>query len=116
MRYLIAFFICAATMAQTTNSFEPYRMVQRRPAPLAAVKARGITNGITLGQVVAQLGPGWTLGYSGTGMIRWSFSDGRELFVWPGGDAPTIVLSNDVYARSRFSFRTSSHATAISPK
>jgi hypothetical protein len=48
-------------------------------------KAEAITNGITLGQTVAKLGPGWMSPVSGVNAIHWSFSDGRELVVFfPG--------------------------------
>ena len=115
MRYLLAILICTIAMAETTNSFVPYRMSPRRPAPLAATKAYGITNGITLGQVVAQLGPGWMPGEPGTGIIRWSFSDGRQLVVWSSGSTADIVLTTNRSARSRFWF-TKQDEILVSPK
>ena len=48
---------------------------------LDAAKAEAVTNGITLGQTVAELGPGWMSPASGVNAIHWSFNNGRELVV-----------------------------------
>lgn len=123
---LLSVFIATVAIADSTNSFVPYVVIDtsllRRAKPtlpsstnqaglLAASKAAGITNGITLGQVVTNLGPGWMLDVEGIGIIRWSFSDGRTLHVWPGGYTAGVILSTNKNARSRFWFESNSNAT-----
>jgi len=47
---------------------------------LPSYLASAITNGITLGQIVAMLGHGWMC-HTGPAVITWRFSDGRWLHV-----------------------------------
>ena len=64
------------------------------PSPLPAAKTELVKDGITLQGLVAALGPGWIRPNEGVGIIRWVFTDGRILSVWPHSytDAETIVL------------------------
>ena len=119
MRALIlASLFVTVAFAGDTNSFVPFVIT---PAPqfprdfkqpsanlvelIDALKAAAITNGITLGQVVTNLGPGSIPAWSGTGTILWSFADGRVLCVSHCTDAST-VLSSEPNARHRFWFMT----------
>ena len=65
---------------------------------LPAYLASSITNGMTLGQIVATLGPGWLMKFVSLGVIKWRFSDGRLLCVDPEhyhaeGDVLTMCQS-----------------------
>jgi hypothetical protein len=72
-----------------------------------ASKAATVTNGITLGQLVTNLGPGHVSALSSSGTIGWGFSDGRVLSVQHCTD-PSTVLSSEPHARHRFWFFTNS--------
>ena len=119
MRILITFLLFAsAAFAADTNRFVPYIIIKpswASPAEVStnhveqidALKAATITNGITLGQLVTNLGPGSVSSVSGSGTIGWSFSDGRVLWVSHCTD-PSTVLSSDFHAQHRFWFFTNS--------
>lgn len=64
------------------------------PSPLPAAKAELVKDAITLHGLVTALGPGWITPNEGVGIIRWVFTDGRVLSVWPHSytDAEVIVL------------------------
>jgi hypothetical protein len=54
----------------------------RRPLTLIdSAAADSVTNGITLKQLIQNLGPGWKSPDDGIGLINWTFKDGRELEV-----------------------------------
>ena len=89
----IAFFASSA-IANATESFVPYYTSEDAAGPIDAAKAAGITNGITLGQVVAKLGMGTVHPLSGCAIIHWRFSDGRDLSVFPSGFEPGTVLTS----------------------
>jgi len=128
---LLFLFIATAAMADTTNSFVPFIVIEtgvfrrakataasstNRVANLAASKAAGITNGITLGQVVTNLGPGWITEDESIGIINWSFSDGRTLRVWPRGYMAGTVLTTNKNENSRFWFEAPPNARFVLPK
>jgi hypothetical protein len=109
MRTLIlSMTLASAAFAGDTNGFIPFitppvRPLTNAPALIPASKAGMVTNGITLGQVVKNLGPGIVPAWSGTGDLTWSFSDGRTLYVQHCTD-PSTVLSSESDARHRFWF------------
>jgi len=94
--------------ASDTNVFHLYQVLSftNTPPVIEASKAASITNGITLGQVVTNLGAGWMPKNECAGIIRWSFSDGRRLNVWSETRKSSDVLSSEPYARWRFWFTT----------
>jgi hypothetical protein len=63
--------------------FEPYIAGDSPPAVLKAVKKNRIRDGMTLGQIVKVLGPGWISPLESAGVITWVFDDGSELRAWP---------------------------------
>ncbi|HEV7302171.1 MAG TPA: hypothetical protein VGN72_22730 [Tepidisphaeraceae bacterium] len=78
----------AAAMSQaeepsTKPAFRSYRRSAAQPHLLDAAKLDRITDGVTLGAIVEELGPGQMHPLSGTGIINWHFNDGRQLSVWP---------------------------------
>jgi hypothetical protein len=122
---IVSFLLATAVFAGDTNAFLPYRMllltnssegivitngqgirVHIQQPLLEPSKSASITNGITLGQVVTNLGPGWMWQTESVGIIQWSFNDGRELDVLPGSISAGEVLSSDKGSRSRFWFST----------
>jgi hypothetical protein len=107
----IALMLATATFAGDTNVFRADQ--DTRPPLIAPSKAASITNGITLGQIVKNLGPGF-IGNSSAGIIHWSFADGRELNVWPLDYTASEVLSTNRGKRAEFWFSTNAYFT--SPK
>lgn len=67
-------------------------------------QAAAITNGITLGQLVASLGPGYVDNFSGLGNIMWPVTDGRVLCV--RGSRASDILSSNANSSQRFWFIT----------
>lgn len=68
-------------LAGGTNSLLVYYSSQWPVSVVEPEKARGITNGIALKQVVEALGPGWRQPSEKVGLVSWTFRDGRELRV-----------------------------------
>jgi hypothetical protein len=111
----ILFLIALTALASETNEFRAFIIARGPQPPVDASKASSITNGITLGQVVARLGPGWMIGSTNksdivdsAGIIKWSLSDGRQLNVWPDNNSASTVLTTNVHGDSRFWFSTNS--------
>ena len=63
------------------------------PSPLPVAKADLVKDGITLKSLAEALGPGWMRPDEGVGIIRWSFSDGRVLWVWPHGYTDVEIIA-----------------------
>jgi len=88
-----------AVLARDSNSFRAYERVDllswqptirtniagevvRCIGPvLDHTKTLSVTNGISLGQLVTNLGPGWRSPASRASSIHWDFADGRSLTV-----------------------------------
>ena len=115
---IIVLFFVSSVFASETNLFRPFIVVDAKPLMTSkdildynnrklidSSKAATITNGITLGQVATNLGPGVVSLASGVGNIVWEFSDGRCLLVNHCRDA-NIILSSDAHARYHFWFVT----------
>jgi hypothetical protein len=94
--FIILFLFTTAAFAGDTNAFCPYILWPPTNSPpfqgynwtnnpklIDSSKATTITNGITLGQVVTNLGPGQLFRFSGVCDISWCFTDGCVLHVWP---------------------------------
>jgi hypothetical protein len=94
--------LASAALAGDTNTFRAYERVNifsptirtnvageavRCIEPvLDPARAAIVTNGVPLGQLVTNLGPGWMSPASRASSIHWDFADGRELTVAsPGG-------------------------------
>ena len=118
---ILALLLATAALAGDTNKFQPSRVfyptvstnnhgvrVVSSPPLIDASKAESITNGITFGQVVTNLGPGWSPVFDETGVIRWYFSDGRQLHSWPDNNADTVLTTN-VNSNARFWFTTNAN-------
>ena len=91
----------------SSDNFVATLPVPRPPPPLPAAKADTITNGMTLGQIVAALGPGWMPSeppWEGIGIIKWWFSDGRGLEVWPETHRASDIVKTNLESRARFWF------------
>jgi len=112
----ITLLFTARAFANDTNVFQPYQIVSFTNVPpmIEASKAASITNGITLGQVVTNLGSGWMPRNESVGIIRWSFSDGRQLYVRSQSYSAGEVLGTNTSGQARFWFIT--NANIISPK
>lgn len=89
---------CSAktTIAECKSmEFEPYVTADVAPTPLKTVQKNGIKDGMTLGQIVGQLGPGWISRFESIGIITWLFDDDSRLRVWPDryiqGDTITFL-------------------------
>ncbi|CAN5644723.1 hypothetical protein BH09VER1_BH09VER1_16310 [soil metagenome] len=63
----------------------------KRKLPSALMKE--VRDGMTLGELVLKLGPGWMARNEGVGLIAWFFDDGSKLTVWPKSHQATDVLS-----------------------
>ncbi len=126
--FFAAILLTTTAFADDTNAFHPFQVLSFTNTSKATIttnihgmrvmllqpliepsKVASITNGITLGQVVTNLGPGWMLGTESVGIICWSFSDGRELNVLPSSYSATDVLSTNRSNRAHFWFTTNSH-------
>jgi hypothetical protein len=118
-----ALLTAAAAFGANTNEFRPV-IPTHRPRLIEASKAASITNGITLGQVVKHLGPGWMpdgkfpdgspgAPVESVGIIRWSFTDGRQLNLVPKTRTANDILSSVAGAGSRYWFSTN---TPYAPK
>ena len=106
--------------AGDTNSFWPV-IPTHNPPLIESSKASCITNGITLGQVVTNLGPGWWPDGNGidspiesAGIIRWTFADGRQLNVRPTSSYSASMVLGANIGQTRFWFTT--NAYIVSPK
>lgn len=116
-----AFLFATAAFAGETNEFSPCVVLSFTNTSNATIvtnergtkvmilqpllepaKLASVTNGITLGQVVTNLEPGWMTQAESVGIIRWSFRDGRELQVKPLTYTASDVLFSDVRGRSQF--------------
>jgi hypothetical protein len=105
-------------IASDTDEFHPF-IIAKGPQPaIEASKATSITNGITLVQVVASLGPGWMIGSTNkgdfvdsAGIIKWTLSDGRQLNVWPNSHLASTVLTTNAGDQNRFWFSTNFFVT-----
>jgi len=103
MRYIAAILsvmllaVLSASAAGATDKLTVKLFIESptAPAPLPAEKSELVKDGITLKSLVDALGPGWIKPNDGVGIIRWVFTDGRVLSVWPHSytDAEVIVLS-----------------------
>jgi hypothetical protein len=86
----------------TQAAFRPFIVSEVPPAPLDPAKLDRIKDGMTLGQIVDDLGPGWISPLSGVGIITWSFTDGRRLSVWPRSyTASEVVTKHESRGQSR---------------
>ena len=97
--FLPIILLATAALAADTNAFRAYERVDLgswkpimrtntagKVVPcmgpvLDPAKAATVTNGISLGQLVANLGPGWVSPAARASSIHWDFADGRELIV-----------------------------------
>ena len=61
----------------------PYDVSSEMPRKVKPAALDKIRSGMTLGQVVELLGKGWVPPNSGTGIITWGCTDGRNLKVKP---------------------------------
>ncbi|MGC3988657.1 MAG: hypothetical protein QM796_03015 [Chthoniobacteraceae bacterium] len=75
----------AVMRAGESFSKELFVVSDSSPVPMPAAKANAVKSGLSLKQLVELLGPGWMPRFSGTGIVAWSFADGRELWL-SGGD------------------------------
>jgi hypothetical protein len=108
----IALFLARTALAGDTNLFLLYHdHTAFRELQIDSSKAASVTNGVTLGQVVTNLGPGFFYGNPSMGvqMIGWDFSDGRKLYIRPASDSPSVVLHSDIHSDSRFWFTTNAY-------
>jgi hypothetical protein len=66
----------------TKHAFQSFSM----SAPITvldAAKLDRVADGMTLGAIVEELGPGWMSAAESAGIITWFFSDNRQLCIWP---------------------------------
>jgi hypothetical protein len=99
----------------TTTAFAgycPFELLSftKQPTLIDAARTASITNGVTLGLVVTNLGPGWIM--VDDGFIRWSFTDGRELQVRPFRNTADEVLHTNVSEPAYFWFTTNANKIA----
>ena len=103
----------------TNATFRAFEVSDQPPIPVPASKASVITNGITLGQIVATLGPGWMTAHmqksSVAPHIMWRFSDGRVLHLCPESwTADEVIATNSTssfHHRPFYWFETASTNT-----
>ncbi len=78
------------------------------PAPVDVAKLERVTDGMTLGAIVDELGPGWVS--PSAGIITWFLSDGRELRIWPAEyKADEVITKMGESGRSRMWIQKSTH-------
>jgi len=117
--FLISLCIASHLYAGDTNSYswKPPWGTAGRGAFIDAAKATSITNGISYGQIVSNLGPGYVSQADNTMIPRWYFTDGRRLWVWPKSFAASDVLHSNapdvqghflVLTQGTFCFETNS--------
>ena len=107
----IALFFTTTALAGYTNAFRPFQVLSYRDKPpqIDSSKAASVTNGMTLGQVVTNLGPGWIYWDVNIVIIRWSFTDGQELNILPSSYSASVVIHSDIHSDSRFWFTTNAN-------
>jgi hypothetical protein len=104
MRIIVSLLAFAGVSLLGADSFRSYLTDSGGP-PLSGPEEKLllITNNITLGRIVAVLGPGWkSPGDEGnSGAIQWQFPNGRYLYVWPSRyEADEVISTNrDALAR-----------------
>lgn len=72
-----------AQQVGTPADWVPYEVSPQMPRKVTPAALDKIRSGMTLGQVVEFLGKGWVPPNSGTGIITWGCTDGRNLKVKP---------------------------------
>ena len=115
---ILTLLMAVTAFADDTNTFCPAICCTNTPPLIDVSKEVIITNGITLGQVVTNLGPGWMPGgkvklpdgrevevVADILMIQWNFTDGHQLVVLPKTGKASDVLSSDGHTGSKFWFR-----------
>jgi hypothetical protein len=89
---LISTLVAVGVYAADSNvSHYPYEGIWglTNQMPLVeASKAASITNGITFGQVVTNIGPGWMSAAASVAIVQWRFADGRTLNACPSSINP----------------------------
>ena len=91
--------LITACPAKTTDTefrsmeFKPYITSDVAPKPLKAALKNGIQDGVTLGQIVEQLGPGWMSRCESIGIITWFFDDDSSLRVWTARYIPGDTIT-----------------------
>ena len=60
-----------------------YRISGRSKESVKAELFDRIEPGLTLGEIIALLGPGYQPMWAGVGLVHWDCEDGRKLNVWP---------------------------------
>ncbi|PWU14503.1 MAG: hypothetical protein C5B50_17185 [Verrucomicrobia bacterium] len=128
---LLSFLLVVAALAADTNAFRAYERIDLFtfdmkpktnaagkavvcPCPLLGPSGAAIfTNGISLGQIVKKLGPGWMSPAARATTIHWSFTDGREVTVSPpsqssGGkwEASFVLGARDTPSQCHFYWTT----------
>ena len=96
--------------------FRSYRKSWSAPPDLDSAEIRTITNGITLGQIVTNLGPGWISPEDSSGIIRWRFGNGRQLNVWPSYYRADEVVHTNREADVRMWFTDHPPELPVCPK
>ena len=137
---ILAVLSASTALGDGTNAFRPYRLLQPVPGRLEwstnghpviivpstphtdppvrrieASKALAITNGIKLGQVATNLGPGYASRSLGTLTIFWLFADGRVLCVRPLDCSPDEVLISSGEGYGRFWWKTNADTFLPAP-
>src|SRR5262249_35929924 len=86
-----------------TNIFLAYYRSSKPPTNVAPAKALCLTNGITFKGIVDVLGPGWRPPSEGIGLVSWSFTGGRTLYVrlpHPPRNGSTPLTTNAFFWRT----------------
>ncbi|AMV24198.1 hypothetical protein VT84_07360 [Gemmata sp. SH-PL17] len=76
---LTAFILIAGLSGAGDKEFRPFVSGDMAPDPAPAAAFDKVRDGLTLKEAVALLGPGYVPKTSGTGHLRWTCTDGREL-------------------------------------
>jgi prepilin-type processing-associated H-X9-DG protein len=72
-----------AEEATTKPAFQAVRISSTMPAPLDAAKLDHLKDGMTLGAIVDELGPGWMSPNESVGVITWFFNNDRKVCISP---------------------------------
>jgi hypothetical protein len=104
MRIIVLLLASAGVTLLGADAFRSYLKASGGP-PMSGPEEKLllITNNITLGRIVAVLGPGWKSpgDDDNSGAIQWQFPNGRYLYVWPSRyEADEVISTNrDALAR-----------------